>query len=120
MLAILVRNWWVFAVRGVAAVIFGVLAILWPVLTLQTLILLFGAYALVDGIFTVISGIAAHERNQHWWMLLLQGIAGIIIGVLTFLWPGTIALVLLYFIAACEIVTGILEIVAAIQLRRII
>ena len=120
MLAILVRNWWVFAVRGVAAVIFGVLAILWPVLTLQTLILLFGAYALVDGIFTVITGIAAHERNQRWWMLLLQGIAGILIGVLTFLWPGTTALVLLYFIAAWEIVTGILEIVAAIQLRRII
>jgi uncharacterized membrane protein HdeD (DUF308 family) len=120
MLAILARNWWVFAVRGAAAIIFGVLAILWPVLTLQSLILLFGAYALVDGIFTVIAGTAAHERNQRWWMLLLRGIAGIIIGVLTFLWPGTTALVLLYFIAAWEIVTGILEIVAAIQLRRII
>lgn len=120
MLAILARNWWVFALRGVAAIIFGILAIIWPLLTLQVLVLLFGAYALVDGVFTVIAGIASHERNQRWWMMLLEGIAGIIVGILTFFWPGTTALVLLYFIAAWAIVTGVLEIVAAIQMRRII
>jgi uncharacterized membrane protein HdeD (DUF308 family) len=120
MLAILARNWWVFLLRGVAAIIFGILAIIWPLLTLQVLILLFGAYALVDGVFTVIAGIAAHERNQRWWVLLLQGIAGIIVGVITFFWPGLTALVLLYFIAAWEIITGVMEIIAAIQLRRII
>ena len=120
MLGILARNWWVFALRGVAAIIFGILAIIWPLLTLQVLVLLFGAYALVDGVFTVIAGIASHERNQRWWMMLLEGIAGIIVGILTFFWPGTTALVLLYFIAAWAIVTGVLEIVAAIQMRRII
>jgi uncharacterized membrane protein HdeD (DUF308 family) len=120
MLAILARNWWVFLLRGVAAIIFGILAIVWPLLTLQVLILLFGAYALVDGVFTVVAGIAAHERNQRWWVLLIQGIAGIIVGLITFFWPGPTALVLLYFIAAWEIITGVMEIIAAIQLRRII
>lgn len=120
MLAILARNWWVFLLRGVAAVIFGILAIVWPLLTLQVLILPFGAYALVDGVFTVMAGIAAHEHNQRWWVLLLHGMAGIIVGVITFFWPGLTALVLLYFIAAWAIITGVTEIVAAIQLRRII
>jgi uncharacterized membrane protein HdeD (DUF308 family) len=120
MLAILARNWWAFALRGVVAIIFGILAIAWPLLTLQTLILLFGAYALVDGVFTAVAGVAAHERNQRWWMLLLQGVAGILLGLAAFLWPGTTALVLLYFIAAWAIITGVLEIVSAIQLRRII
>ncbi|MBF6612201.1 MAG: DUF308 domain-containing protein [Chloroflexi bacterium] len=120
MLAILARNCWVFALDGVVAIIFGILAIVWPLLTLQVLILLFGSYALVDGVFTVIGGIVAHERNQHLWMMLLEGIAGIIIGILAFRWPGTNALILLYFIAAWGIVTGVLEIVAAIRLRRII
>ncbi|HEX6386790.1 MAG TPA: HdeD family acid-resistance protein, partial [Anaerolineae bacterium] len=85
-----------------------------------TLIYLFGAYALVDGIFAVIGGIQSHGRNERWWALLLEGIAGIILGVLTFIWPQVTGLILLYFIAAWAIITGIFEIVAAIQLRRAI
>ena len=120
MLATLTRYWWVLALRGVLAIIFGVLAVLWPALTLFTLVLLFGAYAFVDGIFAVIAGITSRERDQRWWATVLEGVAGIIFGVLTFVWPGMTALVLLYFIAAWAFVTGILEIVAAVQLRKAI
>lgn len=120
MLALLARYWWVFALRGVVAIIFGILALVWPLLTLQVLILLFGAYVLVDGVFTVIVGITAHERNQCWWALVLRGVAGIIVGLLTFFWPGMTALILLYVFAAWEIVTGVMEVVAGIQLRRMI
>ena len=120
MLTLLERHWWVFALRGLFAVIFGVLALVWPGATLMALVLLFGAYALVDGVFAVVSGIASYGHNERWWAVLLEGVAGIIIGLLTFFWPGTTALVLLYFIAAWAFVTGIFEIVAAIQLRRLI
>lgn len=120
MLTLLTRNWWVFALRGLFAVIFGVLALIWPQATLMALVLLFGAYALVDGVFAVVFGIAAYRRDEHWWVGLLEGVAGIIIGVLTLFWPGVTAVVLLYFIAAWALVTGIMEIVAAIQLRRVI
>jgi len=118
MLAMLARNWWVLALRGVFAIIFGILALIWPDLTLFVLITLFGAYALVDGIFAVIAGIRSYGRNERWWAVLLEGVAGIILGVLTFLWPGTTALVLVYFIAAWALITGIFEIVAAIRLRK--
>jgi uncharacterized membrane protein HdeD (DUF308 family) len=120
MLATLSRYWWVLALRGVVAIIFGVLAVIWPALTLFTLVLLFGAYAFVDGIFAVVAGITSRERDQRWWATVLEGVAGIIFGVLTFVWPGMTALVLLYFIAAWAFVTGILEIVAAVQLRKVI
>jgi uncharacterized membrane protein HdeD (DUF308 family) len=120
MLAMLSRNWWAFALQGVVAIIWGILAILWPGLTLRVLVTLFGAYALVDGVISVIAGIAAHDRNRRWWEVVVRGVAGIIIGVVTFFWPGLTALTLLYFIAAWEIVTGILLIMGAIQLRRII
>ncbi len=118
MITMLARNWWVLALRGVFAIIFGVLALVWPGLTLLVLITLFGAYALVDGIFAVITGIASYGRNERWWAVLLEGVAGIILAVLTFLWPGTTALVLVYFIAAWALITGIFEIVAAIRLRK--
>lgn len=114
------RNWWMFALRGVVAIIFGVVAFAQPEQALQALVLVFGAYAFVDGIFAMFAGIAARRYFERWWAMLLEGLAGVVIGLLTFFWPSITALVLLYFIAAWAFITGIFEIVAAIQLRRVI
>jgi uncharacterized membrane protein HdeD (DUF308 family) len=116
----LFRNWWLFAVRGVLAIVFGLLALIWPGSAMLALVLLFGAFALVDGIFAVAAGIASHGYFERWWAVLLEGLAGIVIGILTFFWPAMTALALLYFIAAWAIITGIFEIVAAIHFRRVI
>ena len=105
------------ALRGVFAIVFGVLAFLWPAIALTTLVLLFGIYALADGIFAVYTAVTHKIGAQRWWMLF-AGIAGIVAGVLTFTWPGITALTLLYLIAAWAIVTGIFEILAAIELRK--
>lgn len=114
------RNWWLYAVRGVVAIIFGVVAFTRPEQALQALVLVFGAYALVDGIFAMFAGIASYRYFERWWAVLLEGVTGVVIGLLTFFWPNITALVLLYFIAAWALITGIFEIVAAIQLRRAI
>lgn len=81
------------------------------------LVLLFGAYALVDGVMAVIVSLQERSVFARWWVLLLEGLAGIIVGVLTFVWPAMTALVLLYLIAAWAIVTGVLEIAAAFLAR---
>jgi uncharacterized membrane protein HdeD (DUF308 family) len=114
------RNWWLYAVRGAAAVIFGVVALIWPGQALLALVLLFGAYALVDGIFSVFAGFASRQYFERWWAVLLEGIVGIVIGLIAFFWPNITALALVYLIAAWAVITGIFEIVAAIQLRRVI
>lgn len=118
MIRMLAQNWWMLAIRGIAALLFAIGAFVWPGLTLTALVLLFGAYALVDGIFAVIAGISAHGEQGRWWMMLLEGVAGIAVGALTFLWPDVTALGLLYFIAAWSIATGAFEIAAAIRLRK--
>jgi uncharacterized membrane protein HdeD (DUF308 family) len=118
MVATLSRYWWILAIRGVAGILFGISAFLWPDITLAALVLLFGAYALVDGVFAVIAGITTRKQEERWWMMILEGIAGIVLGVLTFLWPSITALILLYFIAAWSIVTGAFEVAAAIRLRK--
>ena len=118
MIETLVRHWWVLALRGLCAVLFGLLALVWPGMTLIVLVMLFGAYALVDGICALVTAFRDRRSNDHWWVLLLEGIAGIAAGVMTFFWPGMTGLVLLYLIAAWAIVTGIVEIIAAVRLRR--
>ncbi len=112
------QNWWAVAIRGLAAIIFGILALIWPGITFTVLVLFWGAYALVDGIFAILSVLTHHAGGNHRALLLLEGIAGILAGILTFIWPGLTGFVLLYLIAAWAVVTGVLEILAAIRLRR--
>ena len=117
MLKQLFRHWWLFVVRGVLAIVFGIVALIWPGLTKYVLVLLFGAFALVDGIFAVAASITFHKYFERWWAVLVEGLTGIVLGVLTFLWPGITALVLVYFIAAWAVITGIFEIVTATRIR---
>lgn len=112
------RSWWLLLLRGIVAVLFGLTLWLEPGISLSALVLLFGAYCLVDGIFSLWTAIAGPRDNESWWLLLLGGLVGIGIGILTFMSPGVTALALLFYIAIWAIVTGVLEIVAAIRLRK--
>jgi uncharacterized membrane protein HdeD (DUF308 family) len=112
------KNWWLVLLRGIAAVLFGLTALLWPGLTFAVLVLAFGAYLLVDGVFTLVSGLMRIGKASRWWVFALEGLVSIVVGVLTFIWPGVTALALLYLIAAWAVITGVLEIVAAITLRK--
>jgi uncharacterized membrane protein HdeD (DUF308 family) len=115
---LLSRYWWVLLIRGIIAVLFGVLAYVRPGITLTALVLLFGAYAFADGILAVIAAIAGRKEREHWWVLLLEGLVGIAVGVMTLAAPGLTAVALLFYIAAWAILTGVLEIIAAIRLRK--
>jgi uncharacterized membrane protein HdeD (DUF308 family) len=117
-LPVLSRNWWALALRGVAAIVFGLLAFILPGITLTALILLFSAYMLVDGVFAIVAAVRAEERDTRWWLLLAEGVLGVLAGIVAFVWPGLTALALLYLVAAWSIITGILQIVGAIRLRR--
>jgi uncharacterized membrane protein HdeD (DUF308 family) len=117
MLTQLSRNWWLLALRGVAAILFGILAFVWPQETLTVFVYLFGAYVLADGVLSAAAALTLMKGRQRGW-LLLQGVVGIGIAIVTFLWPSVTGLTLLYLIAIWAIVTGVLEIVTAIELRR--
>jgi uncharacterized membrane protein HdeD (DUF308 family) len=113
----LARNWWVVALRGLAAIVFGVIALLMPGITLAALILLFGVYAVVEGIFSIVAAVRG-RGGAPWWAMLLQGVVSIAAGLVTFLLPGLTALVLLYVIAAWAIVNGVLQIIASVRLGK--
>jgi uncharacterized membrane protein HdeD (DUF308 family) len=115
-LPMLAGNWWALLLRGIAAVLFGLAALFWPGLTLVVLIVFFGAYALVDGVFAIVAGIRGSEGSR--WLLLAEGVLGVLAGLVAFFWPGMTAMVLLFLISAWAIFTGLLKVVMAIAFRR--
>lgn len=111
------RSWWVYLVRGICAILFGVLALIWPAITILALVVVFGAYAIVDGVFALFGGGRGDGSGSRGWMIF-YGVVSILFGVTVFIWPRITALVLLFFIAGWAVVTGVLEIVAGIRVRK--
>ncbi|MEA2663003.1 MAG: hypothetical protein QOH08_2575 [Chloroflexota bacterium] len=110
------RDWWLLALRGVAAILFGIGAFIWPGLTIAVLVILFGAYALVDGILELYVAFRLRARRP-WGGHLIQGVAGVVAGLIALLLPTVAAISLILLIGAWAIVTGITEIFLTIQLR---
>jgi uncharacterized membrane protein HdeD (DUF308 family) len=110
-------NWWALLFRGIAAVLFGLAALFWPGKTLFVLIVMYGAFALVDGAFAIVAGIRAGSGSRRW-LLMAEGVLGVLAGLVVLAWPGISALLMLYVIALWAIFSGVLRIVEAISLRR--
>ena len=107
MLSLVSRDWWVYAIRGIAAILFGIMALIWPAPTLAVLVLLFGAYAFVDGVALLVAlargdGLA----RRHKWITGIMGVLGIVASIVTFVLPGMTALTLLYVVAIWAIRHG--------------
>src|SRR5947209_17801408 len=107
------HHWWVLLVRGLLAILFGLIALVAPGIALLAFIYVFAAYAILDGITAIVVSVRERGFLRSWWVLLLEGIVGIIIGILAFALPGVTALVLLYLVAVWALLTGIIEISSA-------
>jgi uncharacterized membrane protein HdeD (DUF308 family) len=107
-------------VRGAAGFLLGILAFLWPGITIAVLVGMFAAYAIIDGVTNLFLGLSHTPGQGRSWALVAQGALGIAAGILTLIWPGMTALVLVLFIGAWAVVTGVFEVAAAVRLRRVI
>jgi uncharacterized membrane protein HdeD (DUF308 family) len=115
-----VRAWWVLALRGIFGIVFAVLALMWPGLTLLTLSVLFGAWALASGAVAVTGAVRQRRTDDDWWLPLLLGLVSIGAGIVALWNPVLTALVLVLVMGANALVSGVLDIVAAIRLRKAI
>ncbi len=106
--------------RGIIGIVAGILAMSWPGLTLAILVTLFAVFVLFDGAANVFSGFKRDASGDLSWPTILQGLVGIGAGIATFIWPMAVTLVLLMAIATWAVITGLLEIIGAIRLRRVL
>src|SRR5262245_21776580 len=112
---IVAKHWWILLVRGLAAIVFGLCAFMWPGLTLASLVFLYGFYCLADGVVALTGGFGG-----GFWQSLILGVVGILAGIATFADPGLTAIILLYLIAGWAIVRGVMEIIVAIEFRKVL
>jgi uncharacterized membrane protein HdeD (DUF308 family) len=114
----LVRNWWLFTLRGALGIIFGCIALVFPGPTIMSLVILFSAYMLVDGVFGIISAVRAIRRKEdRWGLLIFEGLIDIAVGILAFLWPGITVVAFVLLVGAWAIVTGAVMTAAGFRLN---
>lgn len=117
-----VHNWGWFMVRGVLALLLGVVAVLFPLGAVFAFTLIFAAYCFVDGVAALAAGIRGARAHERWGALVFQGTVGILVAVVFLIMPivatVTYAYLTIALLAFWSIITGVLEIAAAIRLRR--
>jgi len=118
----LTENWWIFALRGVLALIFAALAFSMPQSALLAMTLVFGAFSLVNGAFNLVAAVRHIQKKERWGWLLFSGIVGILTGGVVLGAPWVATMVMASFLWASvgfwAIFTGVLEISAAVRLRQ--
>jgi len=119
---LLSRFWWLILLRGIVSILFGVIAIAWPGQTLVTIAMMFAAFVFIDGIFEVVHALGHRQEIEHWGLLLMEGVFGIIFGALALQAPElTTAIggvIIVFYIAAWAIITGVIRIAMAVRLCK--
>ena len=110
--------WKAIVLRGAAAIAFATVILVWPGVGLTALIALFGAFALVSGFATIGGAFGVPMPRNRRAGLVLEGLLGVAVGVVVFVWPDLSALGLLYAIAAWAVARGIFEITLPLSGRR--
>lgn len=116
MLNALSRNWWATVLRGLLAFGVGILAWTRPEIFWASLVLVFAVYAIVDGLFAIVAAIKGETRDRV--LHLLEGVLGIVVGLIVFLYPDQAGTAIVLVIGLWAAATGIVEIVSAIRLRQ--
>ena len=112
------RTWWLVVLRGMAAVGFGLVAIFWPGISLAALIMLFGIYALLDGVVTLGLALRLPGQSPGRSFLMITGMAGLVVGLVSVLWPQVTVTLLIYVLAAWLVLFGLIAIVHSLQMKK--
>ena len=116
----LASHWWLFLLRGIVVIVFGIAILLLPDVASYVLVLVIGAFAFFDGALMILAAVRGSHEGGRWIALLVAGLAGLAFGIIIYRQTDAAAYVIAYLFAAWLVVTGIFEIIAAVELRKTI
>lgn len=114
------RNWWILALRGAILIILGILAFRWPAATVLAFVYLLAAFAFIEGIFALFGSFGYGLRGSARFLLILTGLLGLAVGVAAVIYPGIAALTIVLLVAWWAILSGIIGLVVAVEMRKVL
>jgi uncharacterized membrane protein HdeD (DUF308 family) len=115
----LADGWWVFLVRGLAAILFGLFTFSTPGVTLAVIIGFLAAWMLIDGFGTLYHAIKGPAERQGFWFWL-DGIVSILAAAAILFAPGLAEITLVYVVGFWTIAIGIFRLIVAFRIGSIL
>lgn len=116
------KAWWLFLLRGIIAIIFGLFVVTQPGMAIATFALVLGWYWLLEGILNIIAAVTGRSGDTKWYWALLSGMVSVIAAIIVlgspFLSAAFVGVTLLWILAFGAIISGVLNIINAIRLRK--
>lgn len=113
------RRAWL-SIEGLVGIAVGVAVFIWPSLSALGLLYAIAAWAIAAGSFEVVLSFNLPISGRRSLLLGLSGLLSIAFGAIMVAEPGAGAIALLALIAAFALVTGVMQITYAFELRRIV
>jgi uncharacterized membrane protein HdeD (DUF308 family) len=111
------ERWWPMLLEGLVGIVAGAIAIFLPGIGALALTYLVAAWALVTGAFEIAAAIRLRKVMTGEWLLLIAGVLSIVLAVLVALFPGTGALLLVWWLGAYAFAYGVVSLVLALRVR---
>jgi uncharacterized membrane protein HdeD (DUF308 family) len=112
---------WIWVVfRGLVIVLFGLLAFARPSATTLALVLALGTYVFAGGAAAVATSLLRGRAGARGDVLLLDGLMGVGIAIVSLLWPARVTITFVWVFGAWAIATGAMELTHARRLRRVL
>jgi uncharacterized membrane protein HdeD (DUF308 family) len=106
------------ALLGVLSIIIGLWAVRHVLLTLLALTVFLGIFWVVNGVIEIFTALSHREMPSRGWSVVM-GILSAIAGVIVLAFPGLTLLGLAVILGIWLLVFGIMEMTAALRLRRL-
>jgi len=111
------RTWaWV---TGAVNIGLGVAILAWPEPTLRAIAALIGIWLLISGVVLIVGAVANHSTLPLWGVTLFAGIVSSVLGIWCLRRPGQTLTVIVVLVGIWLIVVGVLELVAAFEVKRL-
>ncbi|HZE41743.1 MAG TPA: HdeD family acid-resistance protein [Stackebrandtia sp.] len=108
---------WIMVVMGIVGIVAGLIAFAWPGITAVMLLIMIAAWAIVTGAMHLLTAWRLRGEMTGNWLLVLDGLAGIALGIVLFVNPGTGALAMVLVIGALAVAWGVFTLVLGLRMR---